>query len=847
MLTQSLSGKWQMQEVNTKEWLPAHVPGGTYTDLIAAGKIPDPFQGENEKLVQWVADRDWEYCRDFQVADDLLREDRVELVCNGLDTLAEVVLNGQLLGLTDNMFRTYCWDVKDHLSPGGNTLSIIFRSPVGYIKTRQRARKLPGIMNDGMAHVRKVQSHFGWDWGPRLPTSGIWREIELRGSSTARFDDVHLRQVHADGQVTLTVAAEIEQWRTGTLMVQLKLTGPDGTVQQVATTVAEHGSEEHLSVTLTLPVDSPRLWWPNGLGEQPLYQAVVVLTEDDCLLDRRTFQIGLRQLELCREPDPWGETFTFVVNGVPVFAKGADWIPADSFPTRLTLERYERWIRDSAAANMNMLRVWGGGYYEDESFYDLCDRYGVLVWQDFMFACAPYPFDEPAFLENVRLEVEEAVRRVRHRACLALWCGNNEIEMMWSIWKHHKSLTKACDNFFYHQLPAWVAELDPDHDYWPSSPSSGTFMDKTNSDSHGDTHLWQAWHGLKPFKFYRRRLTRFASEFGMQAIPTPETIASFCAPEDARLDSKVMLHHQRCAGGNDKMLYYLAERFRLPRDFTDLAYLTQIQQAEAMRIGVEHWRRNRPRCSGALYWQLNDCWPVISWASVDYAGSWKALQYAARRFYAPLALSLQDEGSQVGVFVANDNPQPWQGSLQWTLELLTGEKVETGSIDVAAKPLIATCLQEFDFAPALKAHGRQNLVFTVSLCDGEQRVAWQVATFAPEKEMRLPDPELHWSLERTSDQLVITLTSRSLARFVWLQLEGAPVVFSDNFFDLPAGWTAEVSCPLPEGWTTEHAQAALRVRSLADVVPATSLLSDQLRRLSIALKPLNLLAWIFFR
>jgi beta-mannosidase len=842
MFSQSLSGTWQMRELNTSEWLPATVPGGTYTDLMASGKIPDPFLGENEKQVQWVAARDWEYRREFQVEQNLLDEDRVELVCMGLDTLAEVTLNGQLLGKTDNMFRTYRWDVKAHLKPGSNRLVIVFRSPVAYIDSRQKMRKLPSMMNGGMAHLRKVQSHFGWDWGPRLPVSGIWREIKLEGFSTARLKDVHLRQHYEDDRVTLSACVDTEQWGSADLVLRLVLTDPDGRVQQVESALTGDGKP----VVLVLPVESPQLWWPNGLGEQSLYQTEVVLSKDGDILDRRVFQVGLRQLELRQEADAWGKTFTFVANGIPIFARGADWIPGDSFPTRMTPERYERLIRDAASANMNMLRVWGGGYYEDENFYDMCDRYGILVWQDFMFACAAYPLDEAEFLENVRLEAQDAIRRLRHRACLALWCGNNEIEMMWGLWKRHKSLTAACERVFYHQLPDWIAGLDPDHPYWPSSPSSGKFMDKTNSDAYGDTHLWQVWHGLKSFTYYRRRFTRIASEFGLEALPALETLTSFAGSQDLSLNSRVVLHHQRSAGGNDKIMYYLTDRFRLPRDFSDLVYLTQIQQAEAMRIGVEHWRRNSPRCSGALYWQYNDCWPVISWASVDYAGRWKALHYAARRFNAPLTFSLEDEGSRVRPFVINETQEPWQGTLRWSLETLEGETVESGSEEVAVSPLSVTDLQTLDFSKSLSVHGAARLVFVAGLYEGEKHLAWQTVAFVPEKRMNLPDPELRWTVEGEGNRLKITLLSRSLARFVWLRLEGADTVFSDNFFDLPANWTAQVSCPLPAGWTVEQAEQALRVRSLADVILTGSAISDKIRHILAGLKPVSLLTRIIF-
>jgi beta-mannosidase len=842
MITQSLGGAWQMRDNLSDKWLPATVPGGTYTDLLAAGQIPDPFWGENEKQVQWVAEHDWEYCHEFMVQPALLEEDRVELVCTGLDTLAEITLNGQSLAQTNNMFRTYRWQVKELLSAGTNTLSIVFRSPVAYINTRQKERKLPTIMNAGMAHLRKVQSHFGWDWGPRLPTSGIWREISLEGFSAARLGEVHLRQHHDAGSVTLTATVLVEQWSSENPSVQIRLTHPDGRMQQVETAVNGRDEPVHLAVE----VDTPQLWWPNGLGTQPLYKVQVVLIDNDRCLEERNFQVGLRRLELCQDPDQWGRRFTFVVNGVPIFAKGADWIPADSFPTRLTPERYERLIRDCAAANMNMLRVWGGGYYEDEAFYDLCDRHGILVWQDFMFACAAYPLDQPEFVENVRLEVEQVIRRLRHRACLALWSGNNEIEMLWSLWKRHKSLTKTCESFFYQQLPAWVAELDPDHPYWPSSPSSGKFMHKTNSDAFGDTHLWQVWHGLKPFKYFRRRFSRFASEFGLEALPNLKTISGFAGTQDICMDAPVMRHHQRSVGGNDKIIYYLTDRFRLPGSFSDLVYLTQIQQAEAIRIAVEHWRRNRPRCSGALYWQLNDCWPVTSWASIDFEGRWNALQYSARRFYAPLAISIEEDGSHVRVFVANDHPDPWQGTWCWSLETLNGEMVETGSAQLTATPTSATFLDEFSFTRPIHKYGASNLVFAVGLYENRKCISRQTLLFAREKDIPLPNPELHWDMTQEGSDLVISLAANSFACHVELRFENADAIFSDNFFNLRACETIQIYCPLPKGWTAEQARLALRVRSLADVVPAGSKASDAWKHILLGLKPASLITRAIF-
>ncbi len=820
MITQSLAGDWELRQVGGDDWLPARVPGDVHTALLAAGRIPDPFDGENERQVQWVAGQDWEYRLEWPLADDLLAEGRVTLVCQGLDTLAELALNGRLLGRTDNVFRTYRFEVKPLLGEGTNTLSIVLRSPTAYVKARQRARRLGGMFQPGVAHLRKVQSHFGWDWGPVLPTSGIWGDIALEGRSTARLDDVHLRQHHEDGRVTLSAAARCEVWGEGALTVELALTAPGGATARASAPVVDGAA------ALALPVENPQLWWPNGLGGQPLYQVHVALRAGERTLDERVYQVGLRTVELRREPDRWGESFDFVVNGVPIFAKGANWIPPDAFVARVTPEHLEHLVGSAAAANMNMLRVWGGGYYERDAFYDLCDRYGLLVWQDCAFACAAYPLDDPDYVANVRAEVSDNVRRLRHRASLALWCGNNEVESLWPLFRAGRGLTRACERFFYHELPTWLQAEDPERAYWPSSPSPGRFRARVARDAQGDTHNWTVWHGLRAFRHYRRSHTRFASEFGMQALPALATIAAFAGPGPQRLRSRVLAHHQRSPGGNDKLIYYLAARFRLPRAWDDLVYLTQVNQAEAVRIGVEHWRRHRPRCTGALYWQLDDCWPATSWASIDYYGRWKALHYAARRFFAPLALSLEDTGSRVAVYVANDLPQPWQGEVRWSLETLEGAVVAAGREPVATAPLGATHVRTFNWMAELRARRARDLAFVAELWQGEARLAGQVALFAPEKALRLPGPGLAAQVVLRDGVLHVDVAARALARFVELALDGAEVVFSDNYFDLPAGRERRITCPLPPGWSLEQAREALRVRSLAGVRPGGSRLAD---------------------
>ncbi len=467
-----------------------------------------------------------------------------------------------------------------------------------------------------------------------------------------------------------------------------------------------------------------------------------------------------------------------------------------------------------------MLRVWGGGFYEEERFYDLCDRYGILVWQEFIFSCSIYPLDDPAFLENVRQEVVENVRHLRHRASLALWCGNNEMEWGWVAWNWNRpelqDLKAAYDRFFHHTLPAWCRAEDPDHSYWPSSPSSGTPFENPNGQRQGDAHYWDVWHGRKPFTSYRDQYPRFMSEFGFQALPPLETIRTYADETDWNMTSYVMEMHQKNANGNSLIVGQMLDMFRLPKDFVSLVYLSMALQAEGIRYGVEHWRRHPDRVAGILYWQLNDCWPVASWSSLDYFGRWKALHYTARRFYAPLMLSIEDKPPKQGVYVSNDLLRPWEGTVNWSLETLAGEVLVSGQAPVEAAPQAATQVCELDFSDRISDDNIRRLVFIAELWQGDRFVARQTASFVPIKHLQLANPGLRARLSKDKNQLLIELTSRSLALLVELSLEGADVVFSDNYFNLPAGRMVEVSCPLPAGWTLSRARKAFRLCSVYD-------------------------------
>jgi beta-mannosidase len=523
---------------------------------------------------------------------------------------------------------------------------------------------------------------------------------------------------------------------------------------------------------------------------------------------------------------------------VPIFAKGSNWIPADSFPTRIEDGTLEHLIRSAAETHQNMLRVWGGGLYEDNRFYDLCDRYGILVWQDFVFSCSVYPQLDEEFLANVRAEVIQNVRRLRHRASLALWCGNNEMEWGWAQWgwdrPEQQDLKEVYDRFFHNILPAWCRDEDPDHAFWPSSPSSGVPFEDPNSEGRGDAHFWGVWHGRLPFTAYRSQYPRFMSEFGFQSLPPLETIATYAEPRDWNLTSYMMEYHQRGNHGNGLMIGQMTETFRMPKDFSSLVYLSLVLQAEGIRYGVEHWRRAMQRVSGTLYWQLNDCWPVVSWSSIDWYGRWKALHYAARRFYAPLLLSVEDEGTWMGVHVTSDLTEAWEGTVRWALETLDGAVLVEGQDQVSAMPLASTEVCTLDFVNRLLAGDRsgepvwrapdepgegvspREAVFVCELWGGDLMVSRCVAPFVPSKHLALVDPGLAIDLGQQDDQLIFHVTARSLARFVELALEGVDVVFGDNYFDVPANRTVAVTCPLPEGWSVERARQKLRVRSLYD-------------------------------
>ncbi len=818
------AARWRFRDTSApKTWLPATVPGCVHTDLIAAGKIPDPFYGTNELDLQWIENRDWEYQTTFTVTAALLREDIVELCADGLDTVATVTLNGKKIATTDNMFVAHRWNVKKHLHAGRNELVVHFRSAMDYIAKTRTDFTPPNNFNDakggGCVRIRKEQCQFGWDWGPRFVTAGIWRGLRLEARTTNRLAHVHVAQTHhQNGDVSLSLSPELQSpAQRVTYWVTLSL-GGRGVV-----TTSELGFE----------VPSPQLWWPAGQGEQPLYDLVVTARDAQGRdLGTITKRIGLRTIVLDCSPDQWGESFRFLVNGRPVFIKGANWIPADSFATRLDRAAYARDLNAAVLANMNCIRVWGGGIYESEDFYDLCDELGLLVWQDFMFACNLYPSDK-AFLASVKTEAEQQVARLHHRACLALWCGNNELVQLNLGHLLDQPEFKAGYLAIFHELlPAAVAAFDGATPYWPSSEWRGNFIGgHEHGEIRGDTHFWDVWHVRKPVKDYEKWSFRFCSEFGMQSYSSPQTNATFCPPGDDNVFGPSMENHQKNRAGNQIILDYVSRRYRFPKDQDSLVWLSQLNQAYCMQVGVEHYRRLMPRCMGAIYWQLNDCWPVASWSSIEYTGRWKALHYAARRFNAPALVSAHvpgDETATVGnyrattvrevhLFTVYDAPKPAKGLLRWDLFTLAGDIVLAGKKNVALRHGESIRQKTLDLAKPMAAHGRDNLYLRIALDVDGALASEQTVFLSPPRFLDLPKARTKTALRLlTPTQALITVESPVFQHAFTFEFGDAFFTATDNGFDLYPNEKKEVLITLAEPTTKARLAAALTHRSLAD-------------------------------
>lgn len=840
--SQLLLNNWKFKACQEKEWMEAIVPGCVHTDLLRNGVIKDPFYATNEHDLQWIDKIDWEYEARFNVEERLFNASSLELVFDGLDTYADVYINGNHVLSADNMFRTWRVDVKALIVEKDNRLLIKFRSPVqedlpkieklGYnLPASNDQSELGGLGAQKISiFARKAPYHYGWDWGPRFVTSGIWRDVRLEGWSDSQMIDVYVKQEYVSAsQARLTVEVEIESAQGGNGVVKISTEGQNWE-QEVQ---IQQGINV---ISVPVVIEQPKLWWSRGLGDAHLYTFKAELFEAEQCVAAKSVRTGLRSIRLVRDKDAAGATFYFELNGVPVFAKGANHIPNDSFITDVTDERYRHEIATAAESNMNMLRVWGGGIYEQSVFYELCDEYGILVWQDFMFACSMYPGDQE-FLDNVRIEAEENVKRLRNHPSIVLWCGNNEIDSAWAEydeeggWGWKKDYTQEqraviwadYEAVFHRILPEAVAAYAPGTQYWPSSPLislTGDIHQHAHPlSSEGDVHYWGVWHAVEPFENYNLKIGRFMSEYGFQSFPEYDTVMTFATEQDLALDSKVMRAHQKNGDGNRLIKEYMDIYMNEPKDFSSFLYMSQVLQAEAMKMAIEAHRRSMPYCMGTLYWQMNDCWPVASWAGMDYYGKWKAMQYYAKKSFADTMISFDklDDGT-VNVHVVTDSLAPVAGELRLTLYDFNGVQLKQVSSKAEVPGNSSAIVNSINEQEWLAGQEAGSVVLHAELVQGGMLVDSKEFYFVNSKDLKLTMATISIKEVEGSGGTVFELESNVLAKQVWLTAEHEGM-FSNNYFDLVPGVIKQVEFRLRNSGEAASKPAAagkVNARSMID-------------------------------
>ena len=829
-----LSGSWRMKILGEnvyhipEEWMEARVPGSVYGTLLELGKMPDPYYRDNELDATKLMENDFVYETVVEVTEEMLACDGLMLRFEGIDTLGEVYLGDVLLGHVENMHRVWEYDIRQLARVGQNTLRVVLHSPIRYIK-EENEKVFTGGSGDAMAgypHLRKAHCMYGWDWGPRLPDAGIFRGVSLQLVDSARLESVYVTQRHEgprmrevrleESRVQEPMAVPVPMAADGMVQVQvdrvrlefqvdLEVFREEEALSAVITVTDPEGRVYGQSPDGSITIAGPRLWWPNGYGEQPLYAVkALLLGGDGRVLDSWERQIGLRTMTVDIQADRWGNRFAHQVNGVDIFAMGADYIPEDNVLSRITRERTEKLLRDAVEAGYNSIRVWGGGYYPDDFFYEICDRLGLIVWQDFMYACSSYELSR-AFEENIRIETQENVRRIRHHACLGLWCGNNEMETQTldQCWQPSKKQYYDYIKLFEYIIPEILRQEDPHTFYWPSSPSSGGNFENPWDEDRGDTHYWDVWHGNKPFTEYRKFRFRYLSEFGFQSFPCLRTVESFTEPEDRNIFSRVMEMHQRNVAANGKIMNYLSATYLYPGSFDLLLYASQLLQMEAIRYGVEHFRRHRGQCMGTVVWQLNDIWPVASWSSIDYYGRWKALHYAQKRMFAPVLLSCEEMGEMsqrpycimepgpmevsARLCVSNETMEEVRGICRWQLRNNLGEVLLCGERQVTVGALDTLWLDKTEFTGRAGQKVRE-VYFAYQLEVEGETVSEGTSLFTAPKHFRFADPALR--LRREGALLIVG--AERFAKSVEIRGVGSDgsscyVKLSDNYFDMNPG------------------------------------------------------------
>jgi beta-mannosidase len=821
--TIELNAAWEFKQADEASWKKANVPGCVHLDLMRNGAIEDPFYRANEKRLQWIENKDWEYRAVFKATNELLAHERIELDFRGLDTYADVYLNDKLILKADNMFVAWTVEVKSVLKAGDNTLRVFFHSPIKHVMPQYEASPVEYPASNDVGEVkvsvytRKAPYHYGWDWGPRFVTSGIWRPIYLRAWSKAQIRGSWIKQESlTDLKAALDVELEIESTQDGDFSVEIK--SPANEFKPIAQTVKLKSGLNKINIPLAIL--APKRWWPNGLGEQKLYGIQISLKNGASAIDSKRERVGLRDLEVVNKPDKDGESFFVKVNGRAVFMKGANYIPSDSFLTRVTPERYRRMFEDMKSANFNMVRIWGGGIYEEDLFYDLADQYGILLWHDFMFACSLYPAED-AFLKRVEHEAEYNIKRLRNHASLALWCGNNEIDVAWKNWgwqrglssEQKQMLAQGYDKIFRSLLPDKVKRLDPQRFYAHTSPLNNA----TPTDIHlGDSHFWGVWHAELPFSEYNKYISRFMSEYGFQSFPDIKTMERFALREDWNIESDVLKLRQKSGRGNGIIKKYMEAHYRAPKDFPSFLYLSQLLQAEGIKVGIEAHRRNMPFCMGTLYWQFNDCWPAISWSGIDYYGRWKALHYFAKKVYEPVLIAPYVDGDEMKIYIVSDARRDTAGVLSLELFDFKGKSLWKHSLTTTISANTSKTYYAVNLPATLENLNREEVFLSIKLDVGKATVSQSVQYFAQPKNLRLVQPNISFNAQQAkSGGIELKLKTDVLAKNIYLDFEGDTTnFFSDNFFDvLP---NEERIVKVKTKLSPEEIKKRLKIKTLVD-------------------------------
>jgi beta-mannosidase len=827
----NLNGPWTMTDLGSGRSLPARVPGTVAATLLEHQAMPDPYWRENEGAVQPVFQSDYDFRREFDLDPEALAHDQLLLHCDGLDTLAEVTVNGVTAGRADNMHRTWAFDVKPLLKAGRNQVSVTLRSPVRYLAQH------PAAFGGRFTVLRKAACMFGWNWGPVLPDSGIWRDIYLESRDGAHLEHVVVRQRHSAGRVDLVVQPQCTV-SGDDAQARIELHAPDGTLLYSRAHPAGPGT------TADITIDQPELWWPAGYGAQPRYTVTTTLSRGEVELDRKDLRIGLRTIELDRSADGDGSRYRFIVNGTRIFFRGDSLVIDDSITARSDAGHWARLVDNCLRASVNGIRVWGGAYYPPDTFYELCDSRGLLVYQDCMYASSFYATSDD-FIDNCRHELIDNLTRIAHRPCIALYCGNNEIDLTYTVtgsadpqtvglrtilhgtaldddtrallWKQYTEL-------FLAMIPGVCAQYAPDTSYVHSSPSLRTpggaraFADYFSG---GDTHYYLPYDGNAPYQKMRSLRSRFMSETGFESFPAMKTIRTFSGPPDGHPFSAVMRAHQKRENGNEVIDLYLRRDYRVPADFEDYVLLSQLQAAEIMKYTVEHLRRDNQYCSGVIIWQANDCWPVISCSGFDYAGRWKALQYYKKRFFAPVLISARDEGSRVELWISNEQREPFAGDVEWRLTDAGGSALRSGRVPVTALAGQSLACADLDFTDLLTTGHRDRVALGYRLLAGATEVGAGTVLFALPKDFRFERPQLRADVQDRGDHYEIRVSSDCFARSVVLDTRDGDCVFSDNWIDLSPGRPRAVTVLKADAAGIESVESLrenLTMRSLNDIM-----------------------------